>query len=638
MATRDRQGNSPSFDEVAAARLSRRAVLKGGVAAAAMLAGSAGLSALGGAAARAAGPSSLGFTELKRIYDKTHHVAEGYKAEVLVRWGDAIAADAPAFDPAAQTVAGQSKQAGYNNDHLAFFPLPLGSASSTSGILAINNEYPNPHIMFPGLVTSEDDAGKALSREQADISLAAIGLTLVEIARKDGTWAMVPGSRYNRRLTGFSEFTLSGPAAGHALLQTSADPSGRKVIGTSTNCAGGQTPWGTVLSCEEWSASFFGGDPEKTAAKDALARIGMENEDALGLARFHDRFNVEKEANEINRFNWVVELDPYDPSAVPMKRTALGRFGHEGSAPVINKDGRVVVYLGDDDYFEYIYRFVSRGKFNPADRAANLRLLDEGTLSVATLKADGTLVWHPLVHGKGPLTAANGFPDQATILIHARQAADKLGATPMDRPEDIDVSPTTGRVYAVMTKNKKRKADKVDAANPRAENKWGHIVELIPPGQGKAVDHAADTFKWDLLLLAGDPSKPEVGAKFHPETTADGWFATPDNITSDHKGRMWIATDGQNAFDLADGIFGMDVEGPGRALPKALFACPFGAEATGPCFTPDGKTLFVSVQHPGENSESIEKLTTTWPDFAEKGLPRPAVVAITKVDGGEIGS
>ncbi len=631
------------FGDVLGERLSRRDVLKGSAAVAALSA-AAGLvgPVLAGKAFAEGTKSSLAFTELKRIYDQTHHVADGYRAEVLLRWGDKVAADALAFDPAVQTADGQAGQFGYNNDHLGFFPMPMGSGSSERGLLTVNHEYPNLHIMFPGLVAAEDDAGKAVTKDQADIGLASMGLSVVEIERKDGTWRAVEGSGISRRLTGVSEMTISGPAAGHDLLKTSADPTGTKVIGTSTNCAGGVTPWGTMLSCEEWSTSFFGGDAGKTSAKDALTRIGMESEDYFGLARFYDRFNVEKEPNEINRFMWVVELDPYDPNALPVKRTALGRFGHEGAAPVVNKDGRVVVYLGDDDYFEYVYRFVSKGAYNSTNRAANMSLLDEGTLSVAKLDVDGTLTWMPLVQGRGPLTAENGFPDQASVLIHARSAADKLGATPMDRPEDMEVSPTTGRVYAVMTKNKKRKADEVDAANPRAENHWGHIVELIPPGAdaegGKDADHAADVFKWDILVLCGDPAKPEIGAKFHAETTADGWFATPDNIAIDAKGRLWVATDGQNAFDIADGIFGMDLEGPGRGLPKALFACPTGAEATGPCFTPDGKTLFVSVQHPGENSQSVEKLTTTWPDFAEKGLPRPSVVAITKADGGEIGS
>lgn len=626
-----------TFDEVLRDRITRRSALWTGALSAAMAA-TPELGVLGARDARASAASSLTFAELKRVYDQTHHVADGYKAEVLARWGDKVAADAPDFDPAAQTAESQAKQIGYNCDFLAFFPMPQGSGASDRGLLAINNEYPDLQIMFPGLVTTEDDAGKAVSKEQVDVGLASIGLSIVEIERRDGSWTLVEGSAHNRRVTGFTEFAITGPAAGHDLMKTSADPTGTRVIGTSTNCAGGHTPWDTVLSCEEWSTSFFGGDPAKTPNQASLERIGMWSEDYYGAARFHDRFDVEKEPNELNRHMWVVEIDPYDPAAVPVKRTALGRFGHEGAAPVVNKDGRVVVYLGDDDYFEYLYRFVSAGTFDPADRAANLNLLDDGVLSVARLEADGSLTWMPLIQGQGPLTAANGFPDQATVLINARAAADALGATPMDRPEDIEVSPSTGRVYAIMTKNKKRAADQVDAANPRAENHWGHIVELAPPGAGRDADHAADRFDWNVMVLCGEPGKPEIGATFHPGTSADGWFATPDNLAIDPQGRLWVATDGQNDFGIADGIFAMDADGAGRAMPRALFACPFGAEATGPCFTPDGTTLFVAIQHPAEDSENVQALTTRWPDFGADSLPRPSVVAITKSDGGVIGS
>jgi len=363
----------------------------------------------------------------------------------------------------------------------------------------------------------------------------------------------------------------------------------------------------------------------------------MWNEDWYGAARHHDRFNVEKEPNELNRWQWVVEVDPYDPTWVPVKRTALGRGGCEGANTALNKDGRVIVYRGDDDYFEYLYRFVSEGTYDPDDRAANRDLLDKGTLSVARFEADGSLSWLPLVHGQNGLTAENGFADQGEVLIKTRQAADVIGATPMDRPEDFEVNPVTGRVYAVMTKNKKRTPEDLNPVNARPENRWGHIVELIPPGEGKDADHAADTFKWDILVLCGDPAKQEQGASFHADTTADGWFVTPDNIAFDNKGRLWVATDGQNDFDLADGLFALETSGPLRGLPRALFAAPIGAEVSGPMFTPDGKTLFLAIQHPAEDSETIEKLTTLWPDFRD-GMPaRPSVVVITREDGGEIG-
>ncbi|MGH6932486.1 MAG: PhoX family protein, partial [Dongiaceae bacterium] len=354
-----------------------------------------------------------------------------------------------------------------------------------------------------------------------------------------------------------------------------------------------------------------------------------------GWARFQNRFNVELEPNEANRFEWVVEYDPYDPKSVPVKRTALGRFGHEAATTILNRDGRVVVYMADDDYNEYVYRFVSSGTYNPNDRATNFNLLDQGTLSVARFDADGNVNWLPLVHGQGPLTAANGIDSQGDVLLQVKRAGDLVGATPMDRPEDFEADPATGRVYLVLTKNKKREI--VDAANPRPKNPTGHIIELTPPGEGTALDHAASTFKWEHFILAGDPGNPEHAVQYHPAVSANGWLANPDNIAFDSRGRMWIATDGAPSFDIADGLYGVDTVGPGRALPKLIYAAPIGAEITGPSFTPDGQTLFISVQHPAENSETLEKATTRWPDFSEKIPPRPAVVVITRDGGGEIG-
>ncbi|MGE0006974.1 MAG: PhoX family phosphatase [Parvibaculaceae bacterium] len=631
--------SSPHFRRVLAERFTRRDLLRGGAAAAAgaVAPGFAG-SIFGGEAMAGGTRSSLAFTELKRVYDETHHVAPGYRAEVLLRWGDKLAADAAEFDPARQSATAQARQFGYNNDFVGYLPLPFGSNSSEHGLLCVNHEYPNPHIMFPSLVAKDDDTlGKALTQEQVEVLKAAIGHSVAEIERKDGAWRLVANSPFNRRITAETEIAISGPAAGHAQLRTAADPTGTRVRGTMANCGGGYTPWGTILTCEEFAYEFFGGDPADNPNREIIERIGYEPVDYYGFARFDERFNVEKEPNEMNRFQWVVEIDPYEADSVPVKRTALGRMGHEGATVVVNKDGRIAVYMGDDDHLEYLYRFVSARPFDPNDRKANLGLLNEGELSVAKFEADGTLDWLPLVHGHGPLTAENGFADQAEVLIKTQIAADKLGATGMDRPEDFETNPVSGRVYAVLTKSEKRSAGNRDGANPRPENKWGHIVELIPPGEGTEADHAAARYRWDILMLCGDPSKPGIGASFHPDTTADGFFMTPDNIAFDPKGRMFVATDGMNDFDLADGIFAVDTDGPARALPKALFCCPTNAEATGPAFTPDGATMFVSVQHPAEGSETIEALTTRWPDFDDRMPPRPSVVVITREGGGPIG-
>jgi secreted PhoX family phosphatase len=355
--------------------------------------------------------------------------------------------------------------------------------------------------------------------------------------------------------------------------------------------------------------------------------------------RWHEtdpRFDIRATPNEPNRFGWIVEVDPTDPAATPKKRTALGRFKHEGCETVVNKDGRVVIYSGDDERFDYVYKFVTKGTFNASDRTANMDLLDEGTLYVARFNADGTIDWLPLVHGEGPLTAANGFADQAGVLIAARLAGDALGATKMDRPEDIQPNPKTGRAYLMLTNNTKREAGQEDAANPRAKNAFGHIIEIIEP-EG---DFAATKSKWEILVKCGDPSVAEVGATFSAATSPDGWFGMPDNCTIDADGRLWVATDGNNkkATGRTDGLWAVDVEGEARGTSKLFFRVPIGAELCGPCFTPSSETLFLAVQHPGDDGlATFETPATRWPDFKDTMPTRPSVVVIEKQGGGKIG-
>jgi secreted PhoX family phosphatase len=635
--------------DVIARRLARRDVLRG-LTAAVVAAAWPGLGTERAAAQPAGGGSTLTFTEIPHGLDDRHHVAPGYAADVLIRWGDPVLAGAPPFDAARLDGAAQARQFGYNNDFLAYMPLPPGSQNSEHGLLCVNHEYTNTELMFAGF-TKPHNPPFGLTRGQADVDQAAHGLTVVEVKKTGGRWAVIVGGPYNRRFTTeATAYRLAGPAAGHPRLRTDYDPSGTMVLGTLNNCAGGVTPWGTVLSAEENFNGYFLGDAKKTPEAANHRRYGVEPWQDASWGRHFARFDVERHPHEPNRFGWIVEYDPYDPRSTPVKRTALGRFKHEGATTVVAPDGRVAVYSGDDERWEYVYRFVTAGRFDPNDRRANANLLDQGVLSVARFEADGTVAWLPLIHGQGPLVAANGFQSQADVLIEARRAADLVGATPMDRPEDVEPNPVSGRVYVALTNNDRRKPkddanarDRADAANPRPGNRWGHVLELIPPGgPGRAADHTAGVYRWEIFLLGGDPGKAEQGARYGAGVTPSGWLAAPDNVAFDPRGRMWIGTDGmptQAQPPAADALYGVDTAGPGRAVPRRFFAVPRGAELCGPVLTPDGRTLFVAVQHPGEERGStFDTPSTRWPDFAPGVPPRPAIVVITKQDGGEIGS
>jgi secreted PhoX family phosphatase len=643
----DGPGHNPTdnrtMGEIIAARFSRRGFLKGSLAVSAIAATVSPIALITADNARAAGGSAFSFDEVEAGIDENHHVAAGYDADILLRWGDPIFADAPEFDPANQTPEAQAKQFGYNNDYVGYIPL---DGSSEHGLLVVNHEYTNEHLMFPGIVTIAEGEIKVADadKKRVDIEMAAHGGSIVEIRKEGGKWQVVKDGKLNRRITATTEMQLTGPAAGHDRLKTNADATGTKVFGTINNCAGGVTPWGTYILAEENFHGYFAGElPADHPEAANYERVGVPD-GTYQWANFYDRFDVSKEPNEPNRFGWIVEVDVQDPNSTPKKRTALGRFKHEGAESIVAKDGRVVFYLGDDERFDYVYKFVTAGKFNPDDRAANMDLLDDGTLYVAKFAEDGSFEWLPLVHGQGPLTAENGFASQADILIEARRAGDLLEATKMDRPEDIQPNAANGKVYVMLTNNTKRKADDLNPANPRAENAFGHIVELIEDGG----DFAATKGKWEILLKCGDPSVAEVGASFSTATTANGWFGMPDNCAVDSAGRLWVSTDGNSpkATGRTDGLWAVDTEGEARATSKLFFRVPVGGELCGPLFTPDDQTAFVAVQHPGDGGEDwegfgrpsyYEDLSTRWPDFKEDMPVRPAVVAITKQGGGKIG-
>ncbi len=586
------------------------------------------------------------FSEVAALVDETSAVADGYDAKTLIRWGDPVLPGASALSPQQQTPATQAGQFGYNNDFIGYLPMPGAANPSQHGLLCINHEYTSTEIMLPGLKPSKARRvdPELMTADRVGIEMMAHGGSIIEVKRDAaGAWGVIAGSKFARRITAETPMDLTGPAAGHERMKTAADPTGRRVLGMINNCAGGMTPWGTWLTCEENTNNYFGkslpvGHPEENAHKRYAIPGGRYE-----WSRHHARFDLSKEPNEANRFGWIVEIDPLDPASTPKKRTALGRIKHEGAAGIINKDGRYVVYSGDDQRFDYVYRFVTADRVDTQDLSKNRDILDRGTLSVARYDADGSVTWLPLVHGQGPLTAQNGFKDQADVLISARLAADALGATKMDRPEDVEANPRTGKVYVMLTKNEVRKASEVNPANPTATNKFGHIVEMTPP-EG---DHASDKFKWDILLKCGDPSVAAVGATFNPATTKDGWFANPDNLAFDADGRLWISTDGNSDETTGrnDGLWSLETEGPGRGTSKLFFRCPVGGEMCGPVFTPDGETLFVAIQHPGEDGQewkkfgrpsSFEDPPTRWPDFKPDTPPRPSIVVITKTGGGKI--
>jgi secreted PhoX family phosphatase len=616
---------NPSTEPTIGEVISRRTMLKG------MAAGSA-FGLFGCGTLSAASSSDPTFAEVPRSSGEGIQVPPGYNAQVLLRQGDPIKPGAPEYNPATQTGAEQEQQFGTDADFISYMPLPYGSKNSTRGLLGVNHENHRAAICFPG-------SPKQLSREQVEVQMAAQGFTVVEIAKEGNQWRVIKDSRYNRRISTNAPMRISGPAAGDTRMRTSADPTGTRSFGTFNNCAGGTTPWGTMLTAEENIQNYFSGDAGKGPEAGARKRYGISGKGRYAdWGRYFDRFNLDKEPNEPNRFGWIVEIDPYDPNHTSVKRTALGRAAHECATHAVSHDGRVAIYSGDDARMEFVYKFVTDKPYDPKNREANRDLLDRGTLHVARFEANGKMRWLPLVFGQGPLTSANGFNSQADVVIEARRAGTLVGATPMDRPEDVEPNPLTGNIYVVMTFNERRTAAQVDAANPRAENKWGHIIEIVPPRVNGKPDHAATECDWGFFIIAGDPSKPEQRARYANSPSANGWLCAPDNVAFDPKGRIWISTDGQDdAGGFNDSLYCAPTSGAKRGATRCFFTAPEGAEVCGPEFTPDGRTLFISVQHPGEGS-TFDKPSTRWPDFRNDLPPRGSVIAVTKADGGEIGS
>ena len=550
------------------------------------------------------------FESLAPSREDSVQVAEGHVVDLVLAWGDPLFDGLPAFDLERLDAESQSRSFGFNCDYNGFFPLHPGARDA--GLLCVNHEYTSGTEMF------RDYDRSAPTRAQFDIERAAHGMSIVEIARDDqGRWRARVGARRNRRITGTTPMLLAGPAAGSPLMRTAADSDGRLVLGTLNNCAGGKTPWGTVLTCEENFHYYFGrGDEARDELRESYARYGVGGRQLYHWEQHDERYDLARHPHEPHRFGWVAEVDPFDPTAVPVKHTALGRFKHEAASTVLASSGRPVVYMGDDERFEYVYKFVATERYDPEDRARAMRLLERGTLFVARFANDGTGEWLPLVP-TGPL--ADWTPDR--IAIHTRLAADLLGATPMDRPEDIEVDPLSGRVYVACTNNSLR-VEGDGGPNPRAHNRAGHVLEL----NEASGDAAATRFAWSVLLACGEA---EPGR----EDTA---LACPDNFVFDGRGRLWIATDGQDSvLGTNDSIYAVPTGGPERGVASRFLNGPIGCELCGPEFDADRRNLFVGVQHPGAGGGLAEP-ESTWPHDAT-GIPRPAVVAARRTDGAALG-
>jgi secreted PhoX family phosphatase len=550
-----------------------------------------------GCAMREASRPRLGFTAVPVSSEDRLVVPPGYRADVIYRWGDPVGAaqGMPEFRfDASNSAAEQALQAGMHHDAIEFFPLSPGA-----GLLAMNHEYTDEYLLH-------GEGARARSAERVRKSQAAHGVSVVEVRSTPAGWQVARPSKYARRITAYTPMRISGPAAGHALLGTGP------VLGTFSNCAGGRTPWGTYLACEE---NFHGYYVQRGAISAEARRYGIS---ARGFGyrweQFDARFDATDNPYEPNKHGWVVEIDPYDPQSVPVKRTALGRFKHEGAMVTLARDGRVVVYMGDDEGFEYIYKFVSSRPYDGRSRD----LLDAGRLYAARFDAGGAGRWLPL-------------PETPEAVVYARIAADRAGATRMDRPEWIAVHPETRDVYASLTNNSQRGAEGMpgaDPANPRARNLFGHILRWRELGG----DPAAETFRWDIFALGGE----EKG------------FGSPDGLSFDASGLLWIQTDvspralhrgpyakfGNNQMLAADVSTGEI---------RRFLTGPPGCEVTGMTQSPDGRTMFVNIQHPGEAAADQRKpddprAVSNWPDYRSDGRPRSATIAIRRDDGGVIGS
>ncbi|WP_350270743.1 PhoX family phosphatase [Brevibacterium sp. CBA3109] len=639
------------FRDIVGAQLSRRAVLGASAAGALTIAVTTAPSPTTRAAAAAAGTrGSLDFTAIDPVQHEVDKfiVPEGYSWHPVVRWGDPLFPDAPKFDPENQSVESQRRQFGYNNDYLQIQVDDSGDGNRA--LLFSNQEYTNDALMYP------DTLDKATQRA---ISRDAHGLTVAELVRTNEKtpWKVDVNGANHRRFLIDTEYEFTGPAAGSDLLRTKDYPGGDKVQGTLGNCSGGLTPWGTLVSGEENFNSYF--KAQGTSAADK--RYGLSNDaSANGWEADLNRFDTNNSgySNEANRFGWIVEVDPRDPESTPLKHTNLGRLKHEGANITIADSGQAVAYMGDDERFDYLYKFVSTDKYIAGDLSHNMTLLTKGDLFVAKFTGnspkgeidgsgevptdgefDGSGQWLPLI--KDGKSQISGMAIEE-VLVNTRLAADKVGPTKMDRCEDVEPNPVNGKIYVACTNNSDRGVDgkaAADEANPRTENRDGHIVELTE----RSGDHTGTEFDWTLLLVCGDPKQGDATyfAGFPDDQVSP--ISCPDNVAFDTAGNLWISTDGApDGIGYCDGLFRVTIEGEQRGRVEQFLSVPCEGEVCGPLIHDSYNSAFVAVQHPGEDGEYSDQ-HSRFPDYVDatdvdKGvaaIPRPTVVQVIKGSGEE---
>ena len=700
--------SNPHMDTILAARLSRRGALKGGIGATtAALLGGVGLSACGGsdddtpAPAPAPKPKSLNFAAVAKTNADTVSVPAGYQVSILHALGDPMMfGDTSWSDAGTETAESYDRRIGDGHDGMYYFGLSddgkFDANRSDRGLLCVNHEYVvAPYGLHPAGSTKVDGKRPA---DEVDKEIRAHGVSVVEVRRKPGSndMEMVRGSKYNRRVTSATPMDFGGPAKGNAKLVNKLSPGGTEAFGMNNNCANGYTPWGTYLTCEENYLNVIGraaGDDAKRSASEivALKRYGLpagrknpygwDTPDGEQYQRWNSKVSgasaAEDHRNSFNTFGWVVEIDPFRPESKPVKRSALGRFNHEGAWPAPARAGEpIVIYSGDDARNEYVFKFVSDAKWDPKDlnggTAVGAKYLDKGKLYAAKLNDDGTGQWLELTHGKNGIDDKNTlypFADQGDVVMHCRLAADFMGATKMDRPEWGGVNPLNNEVYMTMTNNSQRDGEKMplNAANPRKGNTNGHIIRWKENG-----GQAGTSFEWDVYLFGAreDGSQSENLSGL----TAVNDFSSPDGLYFDQRngqtdGLLWIQTDDGAYTDVTNCMMLAALPGhvgdggkiktregqetimgakPTDANVRRFLVGPFDCEITGVVVTPDGKTLFFNVQHPGEDKADFTTNTFTsyWPgnqapasDALHHGhkRPRSATVVVTRTDGGTIG-